>query len=145
MSEWVVLFLIAVVISPLAWLVPSRRQLGSMEVRLQARRIGLSMQLSRQDWPHWLERSVPAACAQYYRVRSAARNEQWCFWQIESGTWLDKWREPCGDPDLLEQLRQLPVDVYKAEAGVQLVAVYWGEKGGTQELQRIHDFLLKWI
>ena len=145
MNAWFVLFLIAVMLSPLAWLVPSRRQLGSMEVRLQARRMGLSMQLSRQDWPHWLERSVPASCAQYYRVRSAASNEQWCFWQIEAGTWLDKWREPCSDPGLLEQLRRLPADVYKAEAGVQLVAVYWGENGGPEELQRIHDFLLKWI
>ena len=45
---------------------------------------------------------------------------------------------------VLEQLRELPADVYKVEAGQQLLAVYWGEKGGSQDLQRIQAFILKW-
>ena len=58
MSIWLVLLLIAVMLSPLAWLAPSRRQSAAMQVRLQARRMGLSMQLLKQDWPHWLERDL---------------------------------------------------------------------------------------
>ena len=144
MSVWLVLLLIAVMLSPLAWLAPSRRQSAAMQVRLQARRMGLSMQLLKQDWPHWLERSAPTSCPQYFRVRSSKEPAQWCFWQLAPGQWLDRWREPCVDTDLLEQLRELPADVYKVEAGQQLLAVYWGEKGGSQELQRIQAFILKW-
>jgi hypothetical protein len=144
MSVWLVLLLIGVMLSPLAWLAPSRRQSAAMQVRLQARRMGLSMQLSRQDWPHWLERSAPTSCAQYFRARSSKDPAQWCFWQLAPGQWLDRWREPCVEKCLLEQLRELPADVYKVEAGQQLLAVYWGEKGGPEELQHIQAFILKW-
>ena len=108
MNLWWMLFLLAVMLSPLAWLAPSRGQLGAMEVRLQARRIGLSMQLSGHDWPHWFERTVPGSCAQYFLQRSASNLSQWCYWQVEPGRWLDKWREPCVEPDMLEWLGTLP-------------------------------------
>ena len=144
MNGWLVLLVAAVVLSPLAWLAPSRRQSAAMQVRLQARQMGLSMQLSQQDWPHWLERSAPTSCAQYYRVRSSKTAAQWCFWQLAPGQWLDRWREPCVEAQLLEQLLELPSDVYKVEAGQQLLSVYWGEKGGAQDLLRIHAFLLAW-
>ena len=142
MNGWLVLLVAAVVLSPLAWLAPSRRQSAAMQVRLQARQMGLSMQLSQQDWPHWLERSAPTSCAQYYRVRSSKTAAQWCFWQLAPGQWLDRWREPCVEAQLLEQLLELPADVYKVEAGQQLLSVCWGEKGGVQDLQRIHAFLM---
>ena len=145
MNLWWMLFLLAVMLSPLAWLAPSRGQLGAMEVRLQARRIGLSMQLSGHDWPHWFERTVPGSCAQYFLQRSASNLSQWCYWQVEPGRWLDKWREPCVEPDMLEGLGTLPADAYKVEAGMQLVSVYWGEKGGPENLQRIRDFLQRWV
>jgi len=144
MNGWWVLLLVAVVLSPLSWLAPSRRQSAAMQVRLQARRMGLSMQLTQQDWPHWLERSLPASCAQYYRARSSRNPAQWCFWQLAPGQWLDRWREPCIDAQLLEQLQTLPADVFKVEARQQLLAVYWGEKGGPQDLQHIHAFLQCW-
>lgn len=145
MNLWWVLFLLAVMLSPLAWLAPSRGQLGAMEVRMQARRIGLSMQLSGHDWPHWFERTVPGSCAQYFLQRNAGNRAQWCYWQVEPGRWLDKWREPCVEPDMLEWLSTLPADVYKVEAGIQLVSVYWGERGGSESLLRIRDFLQYWV
>lgn len=55
MTTWLVILLLAVMLSPLAWLMPSNRQRGKMALRLEARRLGLAMQLARQDWPHWLE------------------------------------------------------------------------------------------
>lgn len=143
MNGWLVLLVVAVVLSPLAWLAPSRGQLGAMDVRMQARRLGLSMQLSAQDWPHWLERSTPGSCAQYSRGRSSQTPPQWCYWQSQPGKWLDRWREPCTDPLLQAQLNCLPADVFKVEAGPQLLAVYWGERGGPQALQSIHEFILR--
>ena len=145
MNVWLVLLIVAVVLSPLAWLVPSRGQLGSMDVRQQARRMGLSMQLSREEWPHWFERTVSGSCAQFYLERRGASSRQWCYWQVEPGRWLDKWREPCLDPGLVAQLSLLPADVYKAEAGLQLVSVYWSEKSGVEMLPRIRDFLRQWV
>ncbi len=137
---WVILFL-ALALSPLVWLMPSRRQRGSMDVRLQARRLGLGMQLSTQEWPFWLERNVPIRCPEYHRGRSRDRRDVWCYWQTSPGVWLNIWREPCADPSLAERLARLPADVYKAEATAQMVALYWGERGGEEALQRVDAFL----
>lgn len=142
MSPWIVLLLLAFVLSPLSWLIPSRRQRGQMDVRLQARRMGLGMQLSSQQWPHWLTREPPGTCAQYHRARRRGHRDSWCYWQAAPGAWLNQWREPCTDEALAAQLACLPADVYKVEASVQMVAVYWGERGQADALQRIADFLL---
>lgn len=64
MTVWIVVSILAVMLSPLAWLAPSRRQGGRMALRMEARRIGLAMQLAPQEWPHWLQPEPPA------RVRS---------------------------------------------------------------------------
>lgn len=141
MSPWIPLLLVALALSPLAWLVQSRRQRGQMDVRLQARRMGVAMQLMPQDWPHWLERLPPSPCPQYHRVRRRGRQDSWCYWQYEPGQWLNKWREPCEDSVLLAQLLELPADVFKAEASTQVVVLCWGERGGEEALQRIADFL----
>lgn len=141
MSPWIPLLLVAFALSPLAWLVPSRRQRGQMDVRLQARRMGVAMQLMPQDWPHWLERLPPSPCPQYHSAGRCGRQDSWCYWQDEPGQWLNKWREPCEDGVLLAQLLELPADVFKAEASTQMVALCWGERGGEEALQRIADFL----
>ncbi len=140
MSPWIPLLLVAVALSPLAALLPSRRQRGQMDVRLQARRMGVAMQLMPQDWPHWLVRVPPSPCPQYHRARHA-RQDSWCYWQGEPGQWLNKWREPCEDGALLAQLLELPADVFKVEASTKMVALCWGERGGEEALQRIADFL----
>ena len=65
MTVWIVVSILALVLSPLAWLRPSRRQSGRMALRMEARRMGLAMQLASQEWPHWLERAIPSPAAQY--------------------------------------------------------------------------------
>lgn len=141
MTPWILVVLLAVVLSPLAWLVPSRRQRGQMDVRLQARRLGVAMQLSRQEWPHWLERQPPDTCPQYHRARRRGQVDTWCYWQTEPGQWVNKWREPCADTVLLAQLQALPADVFKAEASAQMLALCWGERGDGEALQKIVAFL----
>ncbi len=142
MTWWIALLLLACVLSPLSWLVPSRHQRGQMDVRLQARRMGLAMQLSRESWPHWLKQEPPGTCAQYHRVRRRGHQDSWCYWQAEPGKWVNKWREPCGDSPLAEQLAELPADVFKVEATAQMVALYWGERAQPGALQKVADFLL---
>ena len=141
MSPWIVLLLLAFVLSPLSWLVPSRRQRGQMDVRLQARRMGLGMQLSRQQWPHWLSPVPPDTCAEYHRPRRRDRHDNWCYWQSAPGVWVNQWREPCADELLASQLVDLPDDVYKVEASAQMVVLYWGERSRGDALKRIADFL----
>jgi hypothetical protein len=141
MTPWIVLLLLALVLSPLSWLMPSRHQRGRMEVRLQARRMGLAMQLARQEWPHWMAQELPNPCPQYHRARRRGQRDSWCYWQVEPGKWLNQWREPCGDASLAEQLAALPGDVFKAEATAQMVALCWGERAQPDALQRIADFL----
>lgn len=142
MPVWIILLLLAFVLSPLAMLMPSRRQRGRMDVRLQARRMGLAMQLSREQWPHWLAIEPPGQCPQYHRARRRGHEDCWCYWQAAPGQWLNQWREPCSDASLAEQLASLPVDVYKVEATTQIIALYWGEREELDSLQKIASFLL---
>lgn len=141
MSPWFVLLLLAVMLSPLAWLAPSRRQRGQMDVRLQARRMGVAMQLSPQEWPHWLPRQPPDSCPQYHCARRRGQSDSWCYWQLEPGQWVNRWREPCADQALLPRLEVLPADAFKVEATHQMLSVCWGERGGAEALQTIVDFL----
>ena len=108
-----------------------------MALRLEARRIGLAMQLAPQEWPHWLSKEPPSPCAQYHRPRRSAQADSWAYWQAESGVWLNRWREPCEDALLMAQFCTLPADVFKVEADQQMIALYWSERGETEVLQRI--------
>ncbi len=141
MTVWVVVSILALMLSPLAWLRPSRHQGGKMALRLEARRMGLSMQLTPQTWPHWLQVQPPSPCAQFQRARRGRQPAQWCYWQSAPGVWLNQWREPCTDAVLLEHFAGLPGDVFKVDAGPQMIAVCWGEKGDSQGLQAIATLL----
>lgn len=141
MNLWIILILLFCVLSPFAMLMPSRRLRGRMDVRAQARRMGLAMQLSRQEWPYWLDGKPAQSCPQYHRARLRGHRDDWCFWQDGPGNWLNKWREPCADPVLAQALATLPADAYKAEANAQMIGVCWGEAGKPEDLQAIADFL----
>ncbi|PWB29441.1 hypothetical protein DCO48_22175 [Pseudomonas sp. SDI] len=141
MTVWVVVSILALILSPLAWLVPSRRTNGRMALRMEARRMGLNMRLVQQDWPHWLPEPPPHRCAEYHRARRQGRRDHWSYWQATPGVWLNQWREPCADARLLEQFARMPESVYKVEAGPQMIALYWGEKGEASVLQDIAQLL----
>ncbi|QXI30293.1 hypothetical protein [Pseudomonas vanderleydeniana] len=137
MTVWIVVSILAVVLSPLAWLRPSRRQSDRMALRMEARRIGLGMQLAPQEWPHWLPQEPPSPCAQYHRPRRGKVSPCWCYWQSEPGVWVNQWREVLADEALLAHLRTLPGNVFKVEADAQMIALYWGERGDAKVLQDI--------
>lgn len=134
MTWWLVPLLIFVVLSPLTWLLPSRRQRGQMDVRLGARRQGLSMQLAPQAWPHWMDPLPPDPCPQYALPRRRRDAQEVDVWQPGAGCWVDRWRKPVNDPLLLERLAGLPADVYRLQANAQSVTAFWGEKGGEPAL-----------
>ncbi|MDG6402011.1 hypothetical protein QCD79_18560 [Pseudomonas quasicaspiana] len=137
MTFWIILSIVGVMLSPLVWLRPSRQQGGRMALRMEARRMGLAMQLSAQYWPHWLAKEPPSPCAQYHRPRRGSKPSVWAYWQAKPGVWLNQWREPCEDAALLAHFNTLPADVYKVEADQQMITLYWGEKGEAEVLQRI--------
>lgn len=141
MTAIVVLSIICVMLSPLVWLRPSRQQSGRMAVRMEARRLGMAMQLAPQEWPHWLAKEPPSPCAQYHRPRRGSQVACWEYWQSEPGVWLNRWREPCEDVELINHFNTLPADVFKVEADAQMIALYWGERGEPQVLQRIDAVL----
>lgn len=141
MNFWIVLLIMLVLLSPLTWLRQSSRQKGRMNMRLQARRLGLGMQLARPQWPHWFNRQVPAPCPQYYLAhRRRLQQPDWRFWQDEQGNWINRWQEPCTEPALLASLQQLPRDVYGVECNAQVIALFWGEAGGQEQLQQVLAF-----
>jgi len=99
------------------------------------------MQLGQQQWPHWLEKQPPERCAQYHRGRRAGRSDSWSYWQVAPGQWCNQWREPCADAAMLERLQALPADVYKVEATPQMISLFWGERGGEEELRAVAALL----
>ena len=143
MTVWVVVSILALVLSPLAWLRPSRGQSGKMACRLRARQLGLAMQLAPQQWPHWLNSEAPSPCAQYHRARLEQQKAGWSYWQSAPGEWVNQWREACPDPAIAAILAHLPLDAYKVEADKGMVALYWGERGGPDTVVHIKDALAK--
>jgi hypothetical protein len=141
MTVWIVLSILALILSPLAWLRPSRGQSGRMALRMEARRMGLGMQLTPQEWPHWLPKEPPSPCPQYHRPRSREQAPCWVYWQTDAGVWVNQWREPCEDAALMAQFGTLPADVFKVEATQHLIALYWAERGEPEVLQRISAVL----
>lgn len=141
MTVWLVVSILALILSPLAWLRPSRKQSVQMDLRMEGRRMDLAMQLAPQQWPHWLSRQPPSPCPQYHRGRRKGREDSWSFWQTTPGEWVNQWREPCEDERLLTQLSRLPESVYKVEASRQMIALYWGERGEKSVLQDIAQVL----
>ena len=141
MTVWLVVSILALILSPLAWLRPSRKQSEQMTLRLEGRRMGLAMQLAPQIWPHWLEKEPPSPCPQYHRARRKGRDDTWVYWQITPGVWWNQWREPCEDARLCEAFARLPVSVYKIEADSRMLALYWSERGDKSVLQDIAQVL----
>ncbi|MCF5468981.1 hypothetical protein [Pseudomonas syringae] len=141
MTVWIILSIICVMLSPLVWLRPSRHQNGRMALRMEARLMGMGMQLTPQEWPHWLAKEPPSPCAQYHRPRLGSHADAWAYWQTEPGVWLNRWREVCEDEKLLSHFRTLPSDVFKVEADSQMIAVYWAERGEPLVLQHINAVL----
>ena len=131
MTVWIVVSILAVVLSPLAWLRPSRRQSGLIALRMEARRMGLAMQLAPQEWPHWLGQEPPNPCPQYHRPRRSGQPVCWSYWQIAPGNWVNQWREACVDEPLLKHFQALPAGVFKVEADKQMIALYWNERGAV--------------
>lgn len=103
--------------------------------------MGLGMQLTPQEWPHWLPKAPPGTCAQYHRPRSREQAPCWVYWQTDPGVWVNQWREPCEDSALMSQFATLPADVFKVDADKHLIALYWGERGEPEVLQRISAVL----
>ncbi len=85
MTVLLVVSILALILSPLSWLRTSRKQSEQMKLRLEARHMGLAMQLAPQQWPHWLEKEPPSPCPQYHRARRRGHEDSFCFWQITPG------------------------------------------------------------
>lgn len=144
MTLWIVLLLIAALLSPLVWLLPSRHQRHRMAVRLEARRQGLAMQLLRREWPHWMAELAPNPCPQYHCVRHQ-RQDDWKYWQVRPGIWVDRWQEQPDMPtELADELQRLPADVFEVEATPGCLNLYWGERDGADHLPAIVRFMKHW-
>lgn len=136
MTVWLVVSILALVLSPLALLRPSRKQSQQMSLRLEGRRMGLLMQMAPQQWPHWLQSEPPSPCPQYHRARRRGRTDSWCYWQTSPGVWCNQWREACTDARLEQVFARLPATVYKVEADTRMIALCWSERG---EPAVLHD------
>ena len=90
----------------------------------------------------WADGCAPTgSCPQYHQARRRGQVDRWCYWQLEPGQWVNKWREPCADEALLTELQALPADAFKVEATDQMLSICWGERGAGAALEKVVGFL----
>ena len=146
MTYLIVFLVMALVISPVFWMMPSPRQKRQMALRQRAMSLGLSVQICdlpqthrarvRQEAPErgvnyllpWRRKGVKAGAFKYLAVR-----------ELESLS--DETGAAEVDQLLSKTLAGLPNEVLALEYTSSGVAIYWREKGGAELVDFLHQQL----
>jgi len=170
MTWLLIIFILALIIGPILVLLPSPRQKEQTAFRSEAKSRGISVELCSIEDPdpdpdRYLsatgKRLEPVIKCIAYRVarkrplhwRRVARIN-WKLIQTGEHHLTDlpagwTWREPPNEvaevlrQALAEELHRLPEDAIAVEEINYIVSVYWREKGGSEALQAVCNFLEK--
>ena len=149
MTWLLIVFGIALVLSPLMWLKQSPHQKRITELRRHAGQSSLQVSLHRRPDARDDELRLEAVC---YRLpwRDTDCRQDWVLQRRSSRGWPSEidgwhWMAQAADQkwhDLLAQtLPQLPPSVSAIVADAQGIGVIWDERGDVNELNLICDFL----
>lgn len=154
-TNWlIILMIVAAVISPIFWLMPSPRQRYQMELRKQALHSGLKVRIEKfklngQEYPAVAYRWMRENKKQAYRFRVArtARLEQeqiGIYGEpfIEGWHWLEE-PMPIADSETLDKLagllQALPADTIILEGGTATLTLWWRENGSPEEVKKLAE------
>lgn len=134
-----ILFILAVAISPLLQMVPSKRQRRQAAMREQAAIAGLFVEF----------RSVPGEPEEAASGQTIFYGLRWprghtlaaVLWHRRSDRWYCQSDPAAQAPELLQSL---PEDVVAASVNGVAVGVYWQEQGGADEVAAIASSLQQW-
>lgn len=129
---WVVIFcVLAFMLAPILWIIPSPRQKRQIALRELARRSGVQVQIgslpqSRRQRVR-KEAQMPGL-AYCLMLPKGGRLARWRLWFNEEGGYDDIPQPPV---DVLDKIRRLrdnwPLDVILIEASEHMLKVYWRE------------------
>ena len=129
---WIIASLVlAFMLAPILWIVPSPRQRRQMRLRERARELGITVQIAtfpqtrRQRVRKEEEYQSLAYCMPLPKVRAA---ERWRFW-LDAATQQDEELSPSASmAEALQRVAvELPGDCQVVEAGGRMLRVWWRE------------------
>lgn len=149
MSWLLILFIIAVVISPLMWLKQSPHSKRMIELRGLANSLSMQVSLHRRPDARDDEKALETVC---YRLPWLDRDcdQKWVLHRFSQRGWdsdFAGWRwtvhqaDPVWDSLLAEIVPQMPVGVSAVIANRAGIGVIWDERGDPQALQKISENL----
>lgn len=155
-----VVIIFAMVISPIFWLVPSRRQRYQMHMRKIALHAGIKVRLEKfelngEKHPavayRWMRDADDRKQARRFRLAHMPRMEKDQFDVrgdefIENWVWLQS-PIPEATEEQLEALKEclvkLPEDTLIFESGTAALTIWWRERGTPEEVEEMPELLSK--
>ena len=149
MSWLLILFIIAVVISPLMWLKQSPHSKRMTELRGLANTLSIQVSLHRRPDAREDEKALEAVC---YRMPWLQRDcdQSWVLQRFSQRGWdshCEGWRwthhqaDPVWDSLLGEIIPQMPSGVTGVIANRVGIGLIWDERGNAQDLKKMSENL----
>ena len=153
-----VVIIFAMVISPIFWLMPSRRQRYQMHLRKMALHAGIKVRLEKfelngEKLPatayRWMRDADEKKTAHRFRLAHVPRMEKERLEPrgdefIPGWLWLES-PVPAVSDDQLEALKnvleQLPEDSLIFEAGTATVTLWWRESGTPEQVESLPELM----
>ncbi|MFT4822632.1 MAG: hypothetical protein ACJASY_000241 [Halioglobus sp.] len=140
MSYWIILFVVAVALAPLAHFVPSKSQRRVSRLREYAAVKGLFVEF-RDPPGHGSGRTDSRTGHTIYygkRIRSRGQGPQSrVSWRADS----DGWTEQVRGSGVPKPLLELPPGIVGASADLDSCGIYWSESGEEAEIDKICEVL----
>lgn len=151
MSWMLILFAIAIVLSPIMWFKQSPHQKNLAETRSAARSLGIQVNLHRRPDARDSETALEVTC---YKMRSSPGEESigWTIHRFSQRGWESEWQdwrwvkqeaEESWKEVLRKLLPHLPLGITAVIVERDSVGVIWNERAGNTELQEIARFLIE--
>ena len=129
---WIIASLVlAFMLAPILWIVPSPRQRRQMRLRERARELGITVQIAtfpqtrRQRVRKEEEYQGLAYCMALPRARAA---ERWRFWLDAAAREGEEFTPPAAIAAAMQRVAgELPNDCRVVEAGGRMLRVWWRE------------------
>jgi hypothetical protein len=149
MAWLIIIFVVAVVLSPIMWFKQSPKQKNKGVLREAARKRNLQVSLDRRPDAREDESSLTVVCYQLYcggktsadnwvlhRHSQRGWDSDWDSWR-----WYDNQASAEWHPVLAETINGMPLGVTAVICSDNSVGMVWDESGGLDQLHLIHEKL----
>ncbi|MDB4837626.1 hypothetical protein OAH87_04080 [Marinomonas sp.] len=153
MTPLIVIFIVLSLAGSIMWVLPSRKDRDQMALRLQARKLGLNVQLTSIDLPDKWDKTKEThkvAAYSYYHIKPLTSlstsvwllpYEVWKYESITEGWWSNRCLPL--DQDELKALKNYSTLITAIKVAPEGVFLYWRESGDSESLNVLSAFIHK--